>query len=1473
MQNKFRASVLERAYSKRNITFYGILALIGILLFAYFFLITAFLNSPKYKSEIKSYIIQKALVPVDPGKISVGLTWNLGVSLKTDKFIIKKQDNSKFINVGKTYVEISLLPIIKKQVIIRKIVIDKVDADITRFEDGTFDVSKIFAIKQPKSKYKVRLENTEIRLNNYNIKFNDNYIIPAKEILLNGEYIRLARFTPDKFVEVTAKGTICEQGKQTSFYDVLLSTALPINRKDILKNRIKTKGEVINFNLADFKPYLDKYIPDKFAVLTGKGSANFDMDLNTQIFGFRNFFVDSLVSDLEVTESSKKGGKNILFHKEPLNIITGGAFDDKDLYLNTLQVKGGEINVEARGKINNYKDRKSRNVDLRIDVNNSRAKVVAEIFPKNIRIPKDPFNKIVKYNMDGNASGNISIKGFWRKPDLFGKIKYDDVSFFGESSPDTKGFGSIDFLGPILVLNCKQKIGQDKFISVTGSVNPLKNKNLKLAVSTTQNIDYYKALPLLLAIRDIFEFKLGPVQQMDIKGTGKVNLDISGSFKKVKINGYVQANDASIKYETLAGRAENVNGKLKFDGDKVIYDEVVGFVDGLKVIPSGYTTLPPKDSSAFSDVKLYIPKLDLQKAQKFVYGSPLLAEVQIALKDLIEAKGTADAEIFIKGTEKDTKSNGILKFSDVYVKYNGYSEPFNNLKGQFRYDDKKIYFDDVSGTLLGNNAKINGSSEVLKKYVELTIVSDKINLEDARNFIMNSSLLYKTQEVVKDFISINGTSALKLDLKGDTEVDPLKNMVLSNIRGEFVHKLTGYPIKIKEGALNITSDTVETAGIKAEAANSDFEIKGKVFGIKNNMKKKTPLIPDLEAIVKDFNASGFEQVVKTEVIPDKLKKNLSKFAGKSGTASVFVKLKPQSFYTTIDFNNFAGVYKSKDIPVSIEKGKVEITDKNVYFWNLNGRISDSAMFIKGYVQNYVKKPYFEITSNLDLNSEDINKFNGIFKGSGLEKEVLPVYIKTKGNFDKCQVQAKTNFLNIYGSIDKLLTDEPVFKDFSIKTTDEKPLSSCVLNTCLKQIINSGNEKFISEGTIQADFTMNGYVLKPDIQGFISFAGIKVPDYKLNMDNVIFNFGKDALNIDFKGFKIDDSSLNIKAKVDYPLQIPFMVKDISITSDYFNVDNIAGIYSANKNLINNNIQDVKLPYFVIQKGKLETKELILLDLITSNVNADITYTPDWLLSVSNININATGGTGTGNLYYNTKSTELSLNLSAKDMQANALATTFFNIPNEVYGTLEGESQFYTKGRNMEEIISNLNGYAHFRINDGRLVRLGSLEYFLRAANVVQSGIGGFNFNNIVDLVAPQKTGYFNYLEGRIDLKEGVIHTEDITSSGNNLSLLISGDFDMLTNNSEVKILGKLSKKVSGLLGPLGSVSINQFIGYIPGFGFMPSSAEEKGLMDYLPGLSKIPLLGLDSSEKYRQFAVDINGDLYDPKSVKSFRWLE
>ncbi len=1514
--------------------FSGISILLGLLALSYYFVIPKLVNIEKFRPKIRQILVENISAPVNLGKLDLETTWNFGVKIKTNSAVVQKKDGSNFVSIGdSSSIEVSMLPLLYKKIVIREIILNNLDGNITRLKDGTFDIGKIF-IKKKQQKYKVELKNTSIIFGNYRINFTDKYLSPQKSLVLSGNNIKISKFTPGKYIEIETNSKISSKNGAETFINVILSSEFPFNKKNWTKNVLSLKGNIINFNLNELKPYFDLYFTRNFEALSGKGSVKFNIDLNKEISGTRKFYIDSVINNLNINDAAKG---IISSYPGKLNFLTQGNFNDKDLFIDNFLVNGKNINSNFQGKISNFTNKKIRNVNLNISLNSTNVQTAAKIFPKYVKVPLDPFNKILKHNVDGVVTGNITAKGYYRRPELFGNIKCNQVSIIKKNTEKPDSSANVDFMGSKLVINSKQYLNNNEFVNTTGNISPFKSRNMDLSINSTQNIDFEESLPVLLAIRDIFNFKLRPITEMTIAGKGKVNLNIKGSFKNIGITGYVEVKNGTAKYITLAEKAENVNGKIHFTGDKVNYNEISGYVKGIKVIPSGYSTL-----KGYSDVKLYMPNLDFKKGKKFVYESPLLKEVQFTLKDIQDINGIADSVITISGANAKVNSTGIFKSNNAYVKYNGYAEPFSKIKGQFRYTMDGIFFDNLNGNVLTNNATVNGFltfENKKSKDINMTVVSKNVNLTEAKNFVLNSFLLYKAQKIVKDFHYVDGKSEMKLVLNGNVNDEPLKELIFSNLDGVFNHKLAGVPVKISGGTIYIANDYIETAGIKANLANIDFLLKGKVSNTRAYIDLGKPLKTDIVINTDKFDVSNLKNVLNSPLMPAAGKLFISKFSNMQGFSKVKAEIKPSGYNLAINFDNFAAVYKPADLPVLITNGNANITEKYAYLNDIKGKIFNSDFYINGLIKNYSGSPSVDLLSLLEFNSDDADKFSSILKIPVESKGIIPIAATIKGNSDNWKILAKATFnkntylkylkqiglpddkiriltldatgqkdrvdindfkidltgdnneiaskspwafnvleekeniLNISGSIDRLTTDKPMFINFKIATNNDKPLSTDLFNPCAIALINNGNDNFFSDGTIRADLLLNGYVYYPDIKGSILLAGLEIPDLKLSIDNAAVNFNNNEINLYLNKLKIDDSIMNIHSTLDYSFELPLMAKNMHITSNFINIDKILKVFSANKNLINSQPGEFKLPYFVIKNGNLETKELIIHDLITSKTKADFSFTPDWLLSLSNINTNIAGGTAAGNVNYNTGTTELSLNLKTDNIEANALASTFLNLSNEVYGTLQGEGQFYTRGRNPEEMISNTNGYASFNINDARLVRLGSLEYFLRAANVLQSGIGGFNLNNIIDLVAPKKTGYFDYINGRIDVRDGVLSTEDITSSGENLSLFLSGNFDMLTKFANVNVLGKLSKKISGLLGPVGSLSINQFIDYIPGFGFLPTSPDEKGLIDLIPGLSKIPVLGLDGKQKYRQFAVDINGNLYDQKSVKSFRWLD
>ena len=180
------------------------------------------------------------------------------------------------------------------------------------------------------------------------------------------------------------------------------------------------------------------------------------------------------------------------------------------------------------------------------------------------------------------------------------------------------------------------------------------------------------------------------------------------------------------------------------------------------------------------------------------------------------------------------------------------------------------------------------------------------------------------------------------------------------------------------------------------------------------------------------------------------------------------------------------------------------------------------------------------------------------------------------------------------------------------------------------------------------------------------------------------------------------------------------------------------------------------------------------------------------------------------------------------------------------------------------MSTLSGNTIFNVKDGKMPKLGSLEYLLKAGNLVKGGFTGLSINSIIDILTPQKTGDFSDIYGSIRIKDGIARNIEITTQGDDLNLFIGGTYNFANSIADMEVLGLLSRKISTLLGPIGNVSLNTLFNVIPGVDLSKDS-------QVLERINKIPGIEL-SSKAFRKFIAEIKGNINGEDYVTSFKWI-
>lgn len=288
--------------------------------------------------------------------------------------------------------------------------------------------------------------------------------------------------------------------------------------------------------------------------------------------------------------------------------------------------------------------------------------------------------------------------------------------------------------------------------------------------------------------------------------------------------------------------------------------------------------------------------------------------------------------------------------------------------------------------------------------------------------------------------------------------------------------------------------------------------------------------------------------------------------------------------------------------------------------------------------------------------------------------------------------------------------------------------------------------------------------------------------------------------------------------------------------------------------------------IIDKGKLKIDEIVYKTLPANNFSASLNL-KNGNLHLKDGTIDIAGGKIQGNLNYNFEKGLIAIKAATTEVDANEFAYNFLDIKNQIFGKVNGTADITTFGANDEERLQNLNGELKFNVLNGKMPKLGSIEYLLRAGNLIKGGIQGLTLNNITALLVPVKTGNFNEINGDILLKDGTIKNMKIYSKGENLSILITGNYDLVSNHADINILGKLSKNINTFLGPIGNASINSFFNLIPGLHI-----DELQDTDLIKQINAIPELGL-KTDKFRIFRAIVDGDIYSENFVSKFEWID
>ena len=245
---------------------------------------------------------------------------------------------------------------------------------------------------------------------------------------------------------------------------------------------------------------------------------------------------------------------------------------------------------------------------------------------------------------------------------------------------------------------------------------------------------------------------------------------------------------------------------------------------------------------------------------------------------------------------------------------------------------------------------------------------------------------------------------------------------------------------------------------------------------------------------------------------------------------------------------------------------------------------------------------------------------------------------------------------------------------------------------------------------------------------------------------------------------------------------------------------------------------------------------------------------------------------GNIIYNISNLNTNVDFHGTDLNAEKAIAGAIGIKNTLSGTLKFDTKLALKVVDYEDMIRSMKGNLTFKVANGSFGNIGRLENFFNANNIVSNAILKTTVATLSNLSAVKETAKFDYITGDMTFSNGWANLTSIKSAGQTLAYYVSGKFNLINMTTNVTILGRLDSSIVALLGPIGELSAEKVLSFIPKFGNL--TANVINIMTANPKgekISEIPALS-NGSTVYKDFKVSFNGGLESTSSIKSFKWL-
>ncbi len=956
--------------------------------------------------------------------------------------------------------------------------------------------------------------------------------------------------------------------------------------------------------------------------------------------------------------------------------------------------------------------------------------------------------------------------------------------------------------------------------------------------------------------------------------------DLICSKYKIKFNDetinktfYLEGEELILKDLKLKDKAHILIKGSVFEGKKEYINYDIDLISSFNSNIHKFSFSPFKTIKE-SDVKGRISG-HLKADKENILGDLKIENLSLKLKDIVSTNNSAD--IVFKG--QNAEINAVLHTSKTDIA---------EIKGKYDFGINR-HID------LSTKAK-NVSLENLFKIV--SSITKILNIENPLNDISASGMLNAGFDLSSDF--------KKLKSKGKAEITD----------GVIHHKQLPYPISDINANINFNNNNIVIEQAVAIINKTPFQVEGKINeeldadlkAHSDNLDLKTLasafLKPEkLPVTITKGNLSFVteikgnlgkesESISKIHINELSVTEKKNKVPVNAAGADISLNTKGNSYSGSIILENISSIvnkipFKADKYTVSFDEKNIKIPQNTIFMYSspviINGEIKDynnnpvinldfngniNSKELANILKQYIQAPYkaegkLQTTGKITVNGDkqsiksqikaDENNYISYMVIKELLKKPSVVNIDceiNKNNLSVNEISLKDNsqtsknkIINVTGNI--LLNEDPEFKD--IKINIPSPIS--------------GATGFFGgeELSFKTDIILNKTLKNPEIKGSAKIIKYNIKKHLTSIQNADVSFGNDNIRIIAPDVKINDSLFNIIADIE-PAAINAQninISNMQINSLNLDMNNLFPMLYTNRELFEKSVLNIK-------KGSATINNFKMLDLKASDISSDFQAEKN-VIKLNNINANAYTGNITGKADYDLYSGLLNLNVSGKNIDIKNSLYDLCKLEDNLSGKTDFNANVSMMTGDYNTVIKSLNGNLQFSAKNGGMGTLGKFEYYLYAKNLFYNGLLNATINKIANALNHDKTEQFKTAVGNLIIHNGYIISEGIQTTGAKMSLYIRGKHNILTNQSNLDIFGRISDEITKKIGSFGDVSLSEI--------FNGQKSKKYNALTVIPVniAEKIPAL-YNENEKSNTFKVNILGSIWEMSSINSFEWI-